>query len=963
MPLHRSTSDVDGAIWNLRPEPPLPLLSEYEARCTLHVRGVGGDFESAETLEKAFSKYGKFLTATIRHREDEAGNNTSWALVTMGDVSSAERALRGLSGHRSLRPNAFSAKAAATSQGAMITALTGHDNSVAGEASVAALAPIEVDASGRAIPPPPLNIREGGPPLQPIPHTDAVRPWRVAAAAADTEGDVTVAQAFDLQGCENASFNGRWVLDVVHPSVGGRAHYIHDRYGFHMFYAKALDAWMIDTECSPDKVQDKTHVCLAIYLNPPGVAEDEGSPSVPGASVGSEHEVAEEGTAANDHATAQAERAELEVWEIIQVLNGMTGAPAPEAEEASRLQARMRELQALVSRAPVNSVEQLFRRIDIDRSNSVSLSEMADYLQGRAAAAATEEGEVVPKINGDTSDLLEKMRMLAQELGGSDGEMDRAGFSMVLRELLVEEPEWVMADPTEADICNWLAAGGLDGVRSGASPVPLPGDAGHRQFPPLGSHRWSYFHAPPQLLTEEEESEAALKIQSVYRGNIARRQTANQLKLAAEIPVQVDPLPETWGSLEPLYISIASCDYAPHKPHPPPSPRASPLPLTQDEVLSEEEKRGAASDVKHREEQHPVPALYFVQDEEIQVLVDTLVGLGPGWSLGRSMGRTGYFPSKLAEKQIETDLKLSRAAVKLQATYRGNLARRTALGSLITSKRRAKADAKAAAAAADAEALAAAAAVEAEAAEAAKPPVGWAPRLLTLTECVPRPCPFVEGGARDPNPKADLLSRPTPVEVAEHALHLLGTRRTDNSVGGGAGGNLRCLHWLAEEALCAPLPRGWAEHLEPTVSGGGALYFRKNTAAALVQWEDPLHGHFVDVAHELGDLIRKMRTACQPGNQDETARIAAATGYEAAVAAHYEVLRPLLRNETAPARRARFLRYVAGLLTCRSTLSRCTFQPSPLPCYPLLSLRLVPCVPPLPSSPLLPWSPGVVVCS
>jgi hypothetical protein len=50
--------------------------------CTLHVRGINGDFETEEGLRQAFSAYGKFSSALVRHRTDEVGNNTSWALVT-----------------------------------------------------------------------------------------------------------------------------------------------------------------------------------------------------------------------------------------------------------------------------------------------------------------------------------------------------------------------------------------------------------------------------------------------------------------------------------------------------------------------------------------------------------------------------------------------------------------------------------------------------------------------------------------------------------------------------------------------------------------------------------------------------------------------------------------------------------------------------------------------------------------
>ena len=60
----------------------------------LHVRGIGGQFESEGALSEVFSKFGTFVQATVRHRRtDEHGVNTSWALVTMGDSASAARAL------------------------------------------------------------------------------------------------------------------------------------------------------------------------------------------------------------------------------------------------------------------------------------------------------------------------------------------------------------------------------------------------------------------------------------------------------------------------------------------------------------------------------------------------------------------------------------------------------------------------------------------------------------------------------------------------------------------------------------------------------------------------------------------------------------------------------------------------------------------------------------------------------
>ena len=59
----------------------------------MQVRGVGGDLEDEENLKTFFSQFGLFKRATVRHREDEFGVNTSWALVTMMDKASCERVL------------------------------------------------------------------------------------------------------------------------------------------------------------------------------------------------------------------------------------------------------------------------------------------------------------------------------------------------------------------------------------------------------------------------------------------------------------------------------------------------------------------------------------------------------------------------------------------------------------------------------------------------------------------------------------------------------------------------------------------------------------------------------------------------------------------------------------------------------------------------------------------------------
>ena len=45
-----------------------------------------------QALERIFEVFGAFVQATIRHRIQD-GKNTSWALVTMADTASVDKAL------------------------------------------------------------------------------------------------------------------------------------------------------------------------------------------------------------------------------------------------------------------------------------------------------------------------------------------------------------------------------------------------------------------------------------------------------------------------------------------------------------------------------------------------------------------------------------------------------------------------------------------------------------------------------------------------------------------------------------------------------------------------------------------------------------------------------------------------------------------------------------------------------
>ena len=109
--------------------PPSPTAATEHQ---IHVRGIGvdgwdateegtGSYENEEALEEIFSVFGSFVQATIRHRIAD-GKNTSWALVTMGDAESVDRALSApsvMAGTNKLVLNRFSSKQAAASTGAM----------------------------------------------------------------------------------------------------------------------------------------------------------------------------------------------------------------------------------------------------------------------------------------------------------------------------------------------------------------------------------------------------------------------------------------------------------------------------------------------------------------------------------------------------------------------------------------------------------------------------------------------------------------------------------------------------------------------------------------------------------------------------------------------------------------------------------------------------------------------------
>ena len=86
----------------------------------MHFRGVGGKFENRNALINLCSRYGPVRDAVVRRRFDDDGNNTSWALVTMENVKSAQSILACASElPKPLTVAAFSRKQASKSKGGM----------------------------------------------------------------------------------------------------------------------------------------------------------------------------------------------------------------------------------------------------------------------------------------------------------------------------------------------------------------------------------------------------------------------------------------------------------------------------------------------------------------------------------------------------------------------------------------------------------------------------------------------------------------------------------------------------------------------------------------------------------------------------------------------------------------------------------------------------------------------------
>ena len=155
---------------------------------------------------------------------------------------------------------------------------------------------------------------------------------------------------------------------------------------------------------------------------------------------------------------------------------------------------------------------------------------------------------------------------------------------------------------------------------------------------------------------------------------------------------------------------------------------------------------------------------------------------------------------------------------------------------------------------------------------------------------------------------------PTAQVVTEYAQHL-----------GISGEDDHHLLWVAEEMLCAPMPKGWAEHVEEE---SGHIFFRDTTTGPLgtVQWEHPLEPQYKALVEQLRELVREVREA---GRSEDASRLASArAAHAAAVQAHHQEILEHLEAETEEERKARRLRFLPGVFAVRKDLTKPVLPPT-----------------------------------
>eukprot|EP01046_Picozoa_sp_COSAG06_P021445 COSAG06_NODE_1612_length_8935_cov_5.449411_3_plen_2191_part_00 len=155
---------------------------------------------------------------------------------------------------------------------------------------------------------------------------------------------------------------------------------------------------------------------------------------------------------------------------------------------------------------------------------------------------------------------------------------------------------------------------------------------------------------------------------------------------------------------------------------------------------------------------------------------------------------------------------------------------------------------------------------------------------------------------------------PTAQEVADYAVHLGISAEMDQH-----------LFWVAEEALCAPLPQRWVEHVHAET---GHIFYRGPGAdgkTVSTHWH-PLEQQYKVLLHKLRELVSEVRGAFEAA--DEAALEAALAVYAAAVQRHREAIQTLLTVEVEDALAARELRFRVGVFAVRTVLTLPVLPPT-----------------------------------
>ena len=124
------------------------------------------------------------------------------------------------------------------------------------------------------------------------------------------------------------------------------------------------------------------------------------------------------------------------------------------------------------------------------------------------------------------------------------------------------------------------------------------------------------------------------------------------------------------------------------------------------------------------------------------------------------------------------------------------------------------------------------------------------------------------------------------------------------------------LLWLAEESLCAPLPKNWTEHISPQT---GATYYL-DTTTMTATWHHPLEHHYALTYHKLRGCLAHVRRLRAVGLEDTKQVDAVVEQYRAARKAHAGAIATMMANETTEQKKARKMRWKFGNLAARASL-------------------------------------------